>query len=205
MEDWDEVWRRNQFVCATLARRYPEMKVQLLLTDLPIDPLEHAIDLVISITNAPPEGLAARCLMPVRQVLCASQDYLAARGTPLHPRDLAVHDCIYLGETMDDNRWRFKRAGESASVTVAGRYIANHTGARLDAAQQGLGIASLPDFVLRGRTADDPLRLVLADWEFAAPAYHGSAWLLYPPNRFLPPKVRALIDYLAEQLSVVSV
>ena len=181
-------------------RRYPEVQVQLLLTDSPVDPRENPIDLVICITDDPPQGLAARRLMTVRWILCASRPYLDARGHPLHPRDLAAHDCIYLGETPEDNRWRFKRAGETARVTVQGRYVANHAGARLDAARQGLGVASLPDFALREQTHASELMVVLPDWEFAAPAYHGSAWLLYPPNRFLPPKARVLIDHLVQYL-----
>jgi DNA-binding transcriptional LysR family regulator len=181
-------------------RRYPEVQVQLLLTDRPIDPLEQPVDLVISITDDPPKGLAARRLMAVRQILCASRAYLEARGYPAHPRDLAGHDCIYLGETAEDNRWRFKRSGETATVTVSGRYLANHVEARLEAAQQDLGVASVPDFTLREQSPHPELIQVLPEWEFAAPAYDGHAWLLYPPNRFLPPKARVLIDHLAQQL-----
>ena len=181
-------------------RRYPAVQVQLLLTDRPVDPLEQAVDLVICITDDPPKGLAARRLTAVRQILCASRVYLEARGYPDHPRDLAGHDCIYLGETTEDNRWRFKRSGETATVTVSGRYLANHTGARLEAAQQDLGVASVPDFTLREQNRGPELIQVLPEWEFAAPAYYGNAWLLYPPNRFLPPKARVLIDHLAQQL-----
>ena len=183
-------------------RRYPEVQVQLLLTDRPVDPFDSPVDLVICITDDPPKGLAARRLMAVRWVLCASRNYLDKRGVPAHPRDLAGHDCIYLGESPEDNRWRFKRATETATVTVRGRYIANHTGARLEAALQDLGVASLPDFILGGQVHHPELIEVLPDWEFAAPAYDGSAWLLYPPNRFLPPKARVLIDHLAQHLGL---
>jgi DNA-binding transcriptional LysR family regulator len=187
---------------------WPEVDVQLVFTDHDIDPVERDIDLVIRATNEPPQGLAARPLGRVRWLLGASAEYLRERGVPDHPRDLAAHDCIYLGETADDNRWRFTRQGASAggesaeTVTVAvhGRYLANHAGARLEAAERGLGIAALPEFAARDALAAATVQPVLADWEIQVRAYQGPVWLLYPPNRFLPPKVRALIDHLHAHL-----
>ena len=181
-------------------RAYTEIDLQLLFTDHEVDPLDDDLDLVIRLTGHPPPGLAGRRLGTVRWVLCASPAYLRARGTPAHPRELAQHDCLYLGETADDNRWRFRRDIETQTVEVRGRYIANHAGARLEAAQQGFGVANLPDFAAAGALQRGELVQVLADWELQARAYVGSVWLLYPPNRFLPPKVRVLIDYLAEHI-----
>ncbi|WP_416049719.1 LysR family transcriptional regulator [Cupriavidus basilensis] len=178
-------------------RAYPEVDLQLLFTDHETDPLADDLDLVIRLTEHPPPGLAGRRLGAVRWVLCASPAYLRARGTPAQPRDLAQHDCLYLGETADDNRWRLRRDTETQTVTVSGRYVANHAGARLEAAQQDLGIASLPEFTAALALQAGELVQVLPDWELQARAYVGTVWLLYPPNRFLPPKVRALIDYLA--------
>ncbi|MDE1184242.1 LysR family transcriptional regulator [Paraburkholderia sp.] len=181
-------------------RTYAEVDLQLQFNDHDVDPLDSDVDLVIRLTAHPPQGLAGRRISTVRWVLCASPAYLLARGTPDHPRDLAQHDCLYLGETADDNRWRFSRAGETLTIDVHGRYIANHAGARLEAAQQGLGIATLPEFATGEALASGALVQVLADWTLDARAYVGSVWLLYPPNRFLPPKVRVLIDYLAQRL-----
>ncbi|MBB1636239.1 LysR family transcriptional regulator [Cupriavidus sp. UME77] len=179
---------------------YPEVDLQLLFTDHETDPLADDLDLVIRLTEHPPPGLAGRRLGAVRWVLCASPAYLRARGTPAQPRDLAEHDCLYLGETADDNRWRLRRDTETQTVTVSGRYVANHAGARLEAAQQDLGIASLPEFTAALALQAGELVQVLPDWELQARAYVGTVWLLYPPNRFLPPKVRALIDYLAAHI-----
>jgi DNA-binding transcriptional LysR family regulator len=181
-------------------RAYEAVDLQLLYADHDVDPLENDLDLVIRLTDRPPPGLAGRRLGSVRWVLCASPAYLRARGTPKHPRDLAQHDCLYLGETTDDNRWRFRRGTQTQTVEVSGRYIANHAGARLEAAQQDFGIASLPEFTATGALESGELIRVLADWDLEALAYVGSVWLLYPPNRFLPPKVRALIDYLVEHI-----
>ena len=181
-------------------RAYPEVDLQLLYADHDADPLDDDLDLVIRLTERPPPGLAGRRIGSVRWVLCASQAYLEARGTPLEPRELAQHDCLYLGETADDNRWRLRRGTHTQTVEVRGRYVANHAGARLEAAQQGFGIANVPEFTAASALARGEVVQVLRDWALEGQAYVGSVWLLYPPNRFLPLKVRALIDYLVEHL-----
>ncbi|RZF28504.1 LysR family transcriptional regulator [Paraburkholderia sp. UYCP14C] len=181
-------------------RKWPDVDVQLVFADHEVDPLRDDVDLVIRLTRSPPQGLAARQLGAVRWVLCASPAYLAERGTPAEPRDLARHACMYLGETVDDNRWHFRRGSETQSVEVKGRYIANDTSARLDAALHGLGIANLPDFVAAQAISGGGIVRVLSDWEFEARPYMGPVWLLYPPNRFLPSRARALIDYLVSHL-----
>ncbi|WP_321881598.1 LysR family transcriptional regulator [Paraburkholderia bannensis] len=181
-------------------RAFAEVDVQLVFTDHDVDPLRDGLDLVIRPTRTPPPGLAARQLGAVHWLLCASPAYLAARGAPDTPRELAQHDCLWLGETADDHRWRLRQGAQTQTVEVKGRYIANHAGARFEAALEDWGIACLPDFTAAEALRDGRLVQVLPQWTFEARAYMGPVWLLYPPNRFLPPKVRAFIDYLAQHL-----
>jgi len=181
-------------------RTWPDVDVRLVFADHEVDPLRDDVDIVIRLTRSPPLGLAARRLGTAKWLLCASRAYLDAHGTPVEPRDLARHECLYLGETVDDNRWHFRRGTQTQSLEVRGRYTANDVSARLDAALLGFGIASLPDFAAAQTLAQGDLVQVLADWEFEARSYMGPVWLLYPPNRFLPSRVRALIDYLASRL-----
>jgi len=180
--------------------RYPEVDVQLIITDRTVDLFEESVDLAIRITDAPPPGLAGRPLTTIRHLVCASSQYLAAHGTPAHPRDLAQHSCLYLGEDERDRHWRFQRGAEEATVRVSGRYVANHSEVRLDGARQHLGIASLPEFTAREALAKADLVTVLDDWEHKTD-YAGMAWLLYPPNRFLAAKLRAWIDFLVAALA----
>lgn len=182
-------------------RQYEQIDVHLRFSDQSVDPLADEVDLVIRLTDDPPPGLAGRRLGTVRWVLCASPRYLGKRGVPAQPRELAEHDCLFLGEVADDNRWRFRRGVETQTVAVRGRYIANHVGARLEGALGHLGIAALPDFAAHAALHSGKLVQVLPDWDFRARAYQGAVWLLYPPKRVLPPKVRVLIDYLAMRLS----
>ncbi|PVX73138.1 LysR family transcriptional regulator [Paraburkholderia unamae] len=181
-------------------RAYEEVAVQLMFTDRDVDPVRDSVDIVIRPTPTPPPGLAARRLGTLRWMPCASPAYLRARGTPAHPRDLARHDCLYLGETPDDNRWAFRRGAQTHVVEVKGRYIANDVGARRDAALHDRGIASLPEFAAAQALREGSLVHVLPEWSLEPRAYSGPVWLLYPPNRYLPPKVRVLIDWLAQQL-----
>ena len=179
--------------------RYPEVDVQLIITDRTVDLFEESVDLAIRITDAPPPGLAGRPLTTIRHLVCASSQYLAAHGTPAHPRDLAQHSCLYLGEDDRDRHWRFQRGAEEVTVRVSGRYVANHSEVRLDGARQHLGIASLPEFTAREALARADLVTVLDDWEHKTD-YAGTAWLLYPPNRFLAAKLRVWIDFLVAAL-----
>lgn len=181
-------------------RQYEQVDVHLRFADQSVDPLADDVDLVIRLTDDPPPGLAGRRLGAVRWLLAASPRYLRKAGVPAHPRELAGRDCLFLGEVADDNRWRFRRGGETATVTVRGRYTANHVGARLEGALNHLGIAALPDFAAREALQSGKLVPVLPEWDFRARAYQGAVWLLYPPKRVLPPKVRALIDHLARHL-----
>jgi len=184
-------------------RQYPEVDVQLLITDRTVDLFEESIDLALCVTDTPPPGLAGRPLATLQHRVCASPRYLAEQGHPQHPRELERHVCIYLGEDERDRYWRFERAGEVATVAVRGRYVANHSEVRLEAALSDLGIASLPGFTARSALERGDLVPVLPDWEHKT-SYAGTAWVLYPPNRFLPAKLRVWIDHLVEGFAGVA-
>lgn len=179
-------------------RTYREVEVQVVFDDRDIDPIRDHVDLVVRPTPAPPQGLVARQLGTVQWLPCASPGYLRARGTPVVPDDLAQHDCLYLGDTPDDNRWIFRQGTHARTIEVRGRYIANDVSARREAALEDWGVASLPEFAVADDLRAGRLVQILPEWQFEPRAYSGPVWLLYPPNRLLPPKVRALIDWLVE-------
>ena len=193
----------------TFLQRYPEVDVQLIVADRDIDPIREEVDLVVRLTQHPPEGLAARPLVRVQQVLCATPRYLAQHGAITHPQDLMAHSCLSLGEQPNDHHWRFRKTGktgpygksdEVVQVVVRGRYVANHSEVRLDGVLAHLGVGCLPNFTAHEALQRGEVVPVLPDWEFQA-NYHGTAYVLYPPSRFLPPKCRVLIDHLADALA----
>lgn len=180
-------------------QRYPEVDVHLVVADRAVDPLRENIDLVVRLTDDPPQGMVARTLMPVRQRVVASPRYLARHAPIQMPRDLAAHSCLSLGEHERDNRWQFWRDGETTEVLVQGRYTVNHSEMRLEAVQAGLGVGCVPDFVAHDAIAAGRVVPVLPDWSFKA-TYQGMACLLFAPSRHTVPKVRALIDHLVDAL-----
>ncbi|XZG70885.1 LysR family transcriptional regulator [Chitinibacteraceae bacterium HSL-7] len=174
--------------------RHPALRLELVVNDQALDPIRHDLDLIVRITDNPPEGFVGRPWMAVEHVLVAAPAYLAACGEPCHPKDLATHSCLFLGERPDDRRWRFSRGQEQCSVNVAGRYACNHSEVRLEAAQAGLGVACLPAFTAAKALSNGAVVRVLPEWAYHS-AYSGTAWLLYPAGRFVSTKVRALIDH----------
>ncbi|MDO5625699.1 MAG: LysR family transcriptional regulator [Pseudomonadota bacterium] len=183
-------------------RMHPKVDVHLLLDDRPLDLVEHRLDVAVRITDTPPVGLIGRRMTAIEHLVCASPAYLAGHAEPLHPKELAAHSCISLGETPGDARWKFmhRTRDEAHVVHVRGRYTANHTGVRLGAVLSGLGIGSLPEFTARAALASGDAVVVLPDWRFVT-VYTGSLWALYLPHRQLPPKVRAFASFMGQKLA----
>ncbi len=179
--------------------RYPEIDVHLMVTDRAIDPIFDNVDLIISITNQPDEGLATRKIKKIPQVLCASPDYLKKRGAPSHPKELVDHDCLYLGENKSDCLWKFKNASGECTVKVSGRYIINHSELRMDGVLNHLGIGCFPEFAASQLLNDGKIVKVLEDWEFVG-LYQGYACIQYLSSRYVAPKNRAFIDFIIEKI-----
>lgn len=178
-------------------QRFPEVDVHLTVADRPVDPLRENIDLVIRLTDDPPQGLVARALFPVRQWVLASPAYLAQHPAVRVPEDLMGHSCLAIGEQVRDSHWRFVRGDEAVEVPVAGRYALNHSEMRLQAVEAGLGIGCVPDFVAQQALAQGRVTQLLPDWLFDT-NYQGMAYLLYSASRHTAPKVRALVDHLVK-------
>ncbi|MGY5958513.1 LysR family transcriptional regulator [Kosakonia sp. BK9b] len=180
-------------------QRYPQVDLCLRLEDRYMDLIDDGVDLALRITNSPSPGLYGRALMPVTHIICATPDYLRQHGTPEHPQALREHSCISLGESPADSRWKFRRGDKSETIQTHGRYAANHTGVRLDAVKRHLGIGSLPLFTARESLASGEIVRLLPEWEFIS-SYSGELWLLWARHNPMPARMRAMIDYLGEQM-----
>lgn len=185
---------------AEFLERYPDVDVCLRLEDRYMDLIDDGIDLALRISQSPSPGLYGKALMPVSHVICATPTYLRQHGTPDTPQALREHCCISLGETPADSRWKFRLGDKSETIQTHGRYAANHTGVRLDAVKNHLGIGSLPLFTAREALANGEIVQVLPAWEFISD-YSGDLWLLWTRNQHMPARMRAMIDYLSEKLS----
>ncbi len=175
--------------------RFPEISLDIDASDRLVDLAEEGIDLAIRLTERPPEGVVARPLHGLRRVVCASPDYLERAGVPAHPSELAGHECLTYPQFEGAASWNFERAGERLEVPVRGRLRTNNSELLLRSARQGLGLLRVRDYTVREDLRRGSLREVLRDWA----AETGSGiYLLYLPNRRLPPKARVFIDYLLQ-------
>jgi DNA-binding transcriptional LysR family regulator len=182
---------------AALARRHPELRLELSLSDRFVDLASEGFDLAVRIGPLSGASLSVRKLVRDPLVACAAPAYLERRGTPQHPRDLLEHDCLRYTLASQRGRWRFRgESGEALYIPVTGPFDSDHSGALREAAIAGLGIVYLPRFYLAEALERGALLRVLAD--------HSRALIdiqaVYPGQQRLPPKTRVCIDFLAQEL-----
>lgn len=182
-------------------RLYPEVSIDLSLSDQKVDLVGEGFDLGLRIGNLADSSLLSRRLCGVRLVLVGSPAYLAAHGRPAHPRDLLFHKALTYAYVLTPEVWRFVHAtqGEQA-VTVSGPLKVNNADALVPALRAGLGLALQPEFIVWPDLADGSVVSVMCDWQPPPAALH----LVSPPGRMRPARVRVLYDFLAERLSTAA-
>ncbi len=184
---------------ADFMRRYPNVELDLELTDRFVDLVEEGWDIAVRIGRLQDSSLIARRLAPSRLVTVASPDYLARMGTPERPEDLTRHECLLYTTPSNPSVWPFRIDGEVRSVRVQGRMRVNNGDAILEAVRAGLGLAVLPTFMIHGDLRSGRLVTVLEAFEATDFAIHA----VWPHHRHLSPKVRAFVDFLAERFGPV--
>lgn len=183
------------FIMRYLAR-YPDMQIDLSLSDHFVDPLAEGIEVIIRIGELADSSLIARPLAPYRLIACASPDYLARRGMPVTPDELMTHDCLvysYWSPSIPC-RWVFTRNGKAQEVAVNGRFRSDDWKALLHAAIAGAGITLGPENVLASEVAAGRLVRVLPDYEGPSRPMH----VVYPAARKPTAKLRSFVDALVE-------
>ncbi len=171
---------------------HPKVTVDLHLTDQRVAVVEEGFDLAIRIATLQDSTLIARKLKDMRLVVCASPDYLKRHGEPTHPSALATHNCIIPEAQIEPSNWRFRVNGEDVAVRVSGSFHANAPRAVAEMAAQGLGIGRCPLYAMEHFLATGALKTLFEEYE----TIELGLYALYPPNRHLTARVRALIDHL---------
>jgi len=187
----------RQWIAPALAafqRVHPQVSVQLMVTDAVVDLLDAGVDVAIRYGSLEDSSLIARPLAPNFRVLCASAAYLKQFGMPRHPAELVHHRCILIGEQRRAV-WRFD-GEERLSVQVTAAFITNDGGAAHTLALEGAGIARKSIWDVGDDLAQGRLVRVLPDFAISAAPLNA----LYPSQRHLAPRVRALVDFLSERL-----
>ena len=172
---------------------YPDVTVEITLSDHYIDLLAEGVDITLRIGRLPDSSLIARRLAPIRLVACAAPAYLARRGAPATPRELAAHDCLLYTYAASGEEWRFVGPGGAEEVVrVSGRLLANNGDVMISAALAGLGIALAPTFMAGEHVQSGGLVTLLPG--YAAP--EAALYAVYPPGRHLSAKLRSFVDFL---------
>lgn len=178
---------------------FPEIRLELELTNRKVDPVEEGFDFVIRLGPLEDSSLVAKDLGALTLVLCASPSYLAQHEAPAHPRGLAAHQVIDFFGGAERRVWTFSCGTEKVDIEVSPRLDANDPMIRRDAAVAGLGIVMLPSWLYRAEARSKRLVRLLPDW---LPAMSTRIYALYPSRRSLTPKSRAFLEFLQKEVPV---
>ena len=178
-------------------RLYPEVSIDLHLSDAQVDIIGEGYDAAIRIAALPDSSLQARRLCPVTLHLVGAPAYLKAHGRPKHPLQLGEHVGLnYSHAPGQEKPWQFRKQDEIASVRPQGPLRVNNGEAMLPALIAGTALAVLPDFIVREAVAKKQLEILLPDWSLPQSAVH---WVT-PPGGPRPRRIEVLAEFLAGRL-----
>jgi DNA-binding transcriptional LysR family regulator len=181
-------------VLAEYEERFPDVAIDLTLTDRFVDLVEEGADLAVRIGVLTESTLVARRLCPVRLVLCGSPGYLRRFGTPRTPDDLRRHNCLGYTYTRGGSEWELSGPDGPVMVPIRGSLRANHGEVLHQAAVDGLGLALQPTFIAGEALAAGLLQPVVLRG-YSPPEL--GAYAIFPSRKFLSAKVRTFVDFLA--------
>ncbi len=172
-------------------RIYPDIEVHVDLRDRQVNLQEEGYDVAIRTGALSDSSLIAKRLVPDRHVIVASPGYVARRGRPQRPADLAQQDCLVLGE---QSQWAFSKDGVNVAVRVKGPLRSNNGEMLCHAAVDGLGLLRASELEVTRELRAGTLVRVLEDFEVTTNA---AVWALYPSAKHVLPRMRVLLDFLA--------
>ena len=182
--------------------KYPDLTIDLTLTDAFVDLVEEGIDLAVRVGELKDSSLVARKLAPNDRVLCASPVYFDRSGRPETPDDLRRHNCLIYKRGNDRPIWHFRHPdGQIQDVNASGDFHTNNTEALHATTRDGLGISILPTWLVGKDLADGSLEVVMKDYTVSPTALDTSIYAVFPYNRHLSPKVRAFVDALVDRFT----
>jgi len=179
-------------VVARFVADNPGVKVELVLQDRSVNPVEDGLDIAIGATAGAFHGVTSTALCPLTRKLVASRDYLDRNGWPAHPRDLLDHDCLAFQAI--GNIWNFEGVSDTVSIEVHPRFTTSDSAALVEAARRGAGIAQVATYAVK--TYLDSGELVEALPHFRVQAMMLKAHV--PERRMRDPAVRLMLTYLVE-------
>lgn len=177
------------------AALYPEVEVQLHLSERPLNLVEQGFDLQLRFGELPDARLTARRLVPNRRLLLAAPAYLARAGAPATPRELTQHACLFIREGDETfGTWHFNSGARQETVKVRGPLSANDGESVLGWALDGHGILMRSEWDAAALVREGRLQPLLTEWSLPGADIHA----VFPTRSHLSAKTRALVDFLLE-------
>jgi DNA-binding transcriptional LysR family regulator len=176
--------------------QFPEVCINALLVDRVVSVVEEGVDVAIRIGELPDSNQHAIRVGEVRRVICASPQYLATHGRPVHPQELAQAPIIATSAIGQLRSWPFVEDGETLSVRAEPRLVVTANQAAITAACLGLGFTRVLSYQVAGKVAAGELEIVLADFELPPLPIH----VLYQGGRKAPARVRSFVDFAVKTL-----
>lgn len=169
--------------------RYPALSLELWLTERYVDLVAEGVDVAIRMGELRDSSMIAKSLGTIQWALFASPAYLQQAAPITSPVELAQHPCVQF-TPMGRHHWDVQRGSNDLRVPLPGRLLVNNIGVVKTMAESGQGVALLPTFICQPAVRQGGLQRILPEWRGQADAVH----LVYPRQRFMPPKLRGFID-----------
>jgi DNA-binding transcriptional LysR family regulator len=169
--------------------RYPALSLELWLTERYVDLVAEGVDVAIRMGELRDSSMIAKSLGTIQWALFASPAYLQQAAPITSPVELAQHPCVQF-TPMGRHHWDVQRGSNDLRVPLPGRLLVNNIGVVKTMAESGQGVALLPTFICQPSVRQGGLQRILPEWRGQADAVH----LVYPRQRFMPPKLRGFID-----------
>ncbi len=178
--------------------RYPDIKLNLMMTDQFIDLVEETVDVAIRIGNVQDTSLISQQIGVTQRVTIGATTYFDSSGEPMKPQDLISHNCIVYTRLATGNEWHFHFKEQTIKVKVSGNFQTNNSAAVREAVLSGVGIAVSPVWLFGDAVNTDAVKVVLNDYQpTPLPIY-----AVYRRGRFIPAKVRCFIDFIAAEFQI---
>lgn len=190
----------SRFIVPTLPgflQKYPDIRVDLRITDAEVDPLGDNADILVALGRVRNSALLIRRVLVSERIVCASPDYLDRHGEPKTPDELQRHNCLIFSHGNSPPIWRFKRNDKITKVAVQGNLQANSSDALRTAATRGLGLALLPKWCVSDQLSDGQLRQVFQDYSATPFGFDANIYLVTRQSNKRPMPIKLVLSYLA--------
>jgi DNA-binding transcriptional LysR family regulator len=176
--------------------RYPDLTLELSLTDERLDLVANGIDVAVWLGDLDDSKLITRRLTPSKRVVCGSPAYFAKHGVPRKPTDLASHNCIVFKAKRYRDVWKFAKDGEQLEVQVKGNLRSQTGSVMLAGALAGIGVTVMQEYLVRSHLQEGSLQRVLSDYDMRPIDGDAALNVVYPHNKGMSRNTRAFVDFL---------